>query len=167
MQEEWRQIKDWEGIYEVSNLGNVKRVCKASGTKTGFIKPWISTTKYYVVSLTKNNTKKKYKVHRLVAQAFLMNQENKGDVNHIDNNRLNNNLSNLEWCTRKENMQHASRCGRMTKGEQQHNSKLKEHQVIEIIKSNLKPKELAAIYGVQDRHILRIKAGERWAHIKI
>jgi molybdenum-dependent DNA-binding transcriptional regulator ModE len=97
--EEWRTIKDFP-IYSVSNLGNVKNDITGQVLKNSV------KAGYCNVSLTNENNKKSFKVHRLVALAFIDNPENKSDVNHKDKNKLNNNLMNLEWMTRKENNIH-------------------------------------------------------------
>ena len=97
--EEWRAINDFP-IYNVSNFGNIKN------TVTGQVLKNSVKAGYCNVSLTNENYKKTLKVHRLVALAFIDNPENKSDVNHKDKNKLNNNLTNLEWLTRKENNIH-------------------------------------------------------------
>jgi len=99
--EKWRIIEDFPN-YSVSNLGNVKN------NKTNRIMKLNVKGGYYHVSLTNEDCKKSLKVHRLVALAFIQNLENKTDVNHIDKNKLNNNVLNLNWMTRKENNQHKS-----------------------------------------------------------
>jgi len=97
--EEWRVINDFHN-YSVSNLGNLMN------NKTGkFLKSCVKGG-YLHISLTNGKIKKTLKVHRLVAQAFIENPENKTDVNHKNKNKLDNTLSNLEWMTRKENNQH-------------------------------------------------------------
>lgn len=103
MQEEWRAVVGYEGRYEVSNTGKVKglfykkyKILKANTDKDG----------YRNVFLYKNTKQKAYKIHRLVAITFIKNTTNKEQINHIDFNKSNNNVSNLEWCTPKENMKH-------------------------------------------------------------
>lgn len=96
--EQWTQIKDYEE-FEVSNFGRIRK-----GEK--IYKPINNGYNYLGVGLRKNGVKKRYYIHRLVASAFIENPENKAEVNHIDGNRLNNNLSNLEWVTRSENHFH-------------------------------------------------------------
>uniref|UniRef100_A0A6C0EQA4 HNH nuclease domain-containing protein n=1 Tax=viral metagenome TaxID=1070528 RepID=A0A6C0EQA4_9ZZZZ len=97
--EEWKIINEYPNYY-VSNLGNIKNI------KTGKILHPTIKSGYYNIVLTNNKKKKSFKVHRLVAIAFLNNFENKTDVNHKDKNKLNNNLHNLEWMTRRENNIH-------------------------------------------------------------
>lgn len=110
MEEIWKDIKEYEGLYQVSNLGRVKRVT------TGIIlKGSKDRGGYLVVNLSKNNIGSMKKIHRLVAQAFIPNPENKPEVNHIDEDKTNNMLSNLDWMTRKENNNHGTRTDRMAK----------------------------------------------------
>ena len=132
--EKWERIKGYEKYYEISNFGNVKSLDreisnkKGSYTKKGrLLKKSYTSTGYLKVELTKNKKKKSFKVHRLVAQAFIPNPESKPNVNHIDGNPLNNNFKNLEWCTQKENVEHALKLGLIEK-------KLTPEQESELIK---------------------------------
>lgn len=96
--EEWRDVVGYEGIYEVSNMGNVRN------KKTlRIIKPFISYHNYVRVPLRKNGKDRKRFLHRLVADAFIPNPENKEIVNHINGNKQDNRIENLEWCTYSEN----------------------------------------------------------------
>lgn len=106
MKETFRDIKGYEGLYKVSDLGNVVRVHKGSKEDT-LRKLHIARNGYVYIDLYKRNKRKKFYVHQLVAKTFLNNELNKEQVNHIDGNKLNNKLSNLEWATRSENMKHA------------------------------------------------------------
>lgn len=99
--EEWRPIKDFEN-YHISNYGNVKNIV------TNKILRNTDKDGYYCVALVNNKIRKGFKVHRLVAQQFIDNPENKSDVNHKDKNKHNNHINNLEWNTRKENNIHRS-----------------------------------------------------------
>lgn len=114
MKEIWKDIKDYEGLYQVSNLGNVKaldRIIKDSTRertqrlKSHILKPTDNGRGYQIVSLNKNGRKNKY-VHRLVAETFIDNPDNKKEVNHKDLNKKNNCVENLEWVTQIENKAH-------------------------------------------------------------
>lgn len=114
MEEIWKDIKGYEELYQVSNLGRIKSLkriiydVKKSYTKKEKIrKLLISKESYIRISLCKNGKQKKYCVHRLVAETFILNSNNKTQVNHKDCNKHNNNAKNLEWCTPKENVTHA------------------------------------------------------------
>lgn len=116
--EEWRDIPDYPN-YQVSNLGNVKskeRYTKAKGNeiihrKEKLLKPQTDNKGYKYVRLYNSVGFKTKKIHRLVAEIFIENKENKPQVNHKDGNKSNNNVSNLEWCTDLENKQHAIKNG--------------------------------------------------------
>jgi len=110
VKEQIRNVVGYEGVYAVSSLG---RVCRHSKNKV----QWFSlkrTTQYKRVGLSKNKYDRKYYyVHELVAMAFIDNPENKPQVNHIDCNKYNNKVTNLEWVTQKENWEHARDNGRV------------------------------------------------------
>jgi len=99
--EEWREIRDFPN-YNVSNLGNVMN------NKTNKLMRLNLKAGYYQICLTAEKIRKQFKVHRLVALAFIPNPENKPEVNHKDKNKVNNNVKNLEWNTRLENCHHKS-----------------------------------------------------------
>lgn len=106
MQEVWKDISDFEGLYQVSNLGRVKsfrRSTKHRWESEYILKPSLANNGYYQVTLYDNTHKRKFSVHRLVATAFIPNPDNLPMVNHKDENRLNNEVSNLEWCTARYN----------------------------------------------------------------
>ena len=104
--EEWRDVVGYEGLYKVSNLGNIKSLIKDR-----LLKPSEHNRGYLLVVLTKNHKHKHCYVHRIVAEAFIKNIESKTEVNHIDGNKKNNRVENLEWCTGIENMLHACETG--------------------------------------------------------
>lgn len=100
----WKDIKDYEGLYQVSDEGYVRRILKDGSTKLLKNRP---NGKYYTVCLSKKCEKKGFNVHRLVAETFLEKPEGKSEVNHKDGDKHNNHISNLEWVTPKENLIHA------------------------------------------------------------
>lgn len=104
MQEEWRDVVGYEGLYQVSNIGRVKRL-KGYGCKLSrILKPCKNHFGYIDVSLCKDGKEQKKKVHRLVAAAFIQNPDNKPEIDHIDGTRDNNRADNLRWVTHKENL---------------------------------------------------------------
>lgn len=115
MNEIWKSVVGYEGNYEVSNFGNVKSVDRyVTGINNGSyffkakrLKPAKSRDGYMQVGLSLNSKSCSYTVHSLVAKSFIPNPENKATVNHKDGNKLNNNVSNLEWATKSEQTIHA------------------------------------------------------------
>ena len=113
----WKDIKGYEGLYQISNYGRVKSLYSWNGhrhvkdnkiLKCSHSRP--SSKKSYqrsIVKLYKNGKKKNYKVHRLVAEHFIPNPNNYKAVNHLDCNPMNNKVTNLEWCTQKHNFEHS------------------------------------------------------------
>lgn len=104
--EVWKDIQGYEGLYQVSNLGKVRSLISNKILRTCTHKRG-----YLMVALCKNKKKKNYYVHRLVANAYILKESNKNEVNHIDGNKTNNNSSNLEWCSDAENREHAYNTG--------------------------------------------------------
>lgn len=102
--ERWKEIKGYEGLYEISDLGRIKNIIKNK-----FKAPNKNKNGYLYVDLWKNNKSKKYTIHRLVATTFIENINNFCDVNHKDGNKSNNNVDNLEWCDRSYNLKEAYR----------------------------------------------------------
>lgn len=120
MKEQWKEIKGYEGIYEISNLGNVKslkRIVKGRWGNTKISSKILVPAKdkdgYSVVALCKNGGQKVSKIHRLVAEAFIPNPNNFIQINHKDENKTNNNVSNLEWCNAKYNSNYGTRTNRI------------------------------------------------------
>jgi hypothetical protein len=117
--ETWKPIKGYEGWYEVSNLGNVRSLDRKvdfddgryANYKGKTLKTSLNNNGYYTTSLWKNSKSKIAYIHRLLAENFIPNPENKRLVNHIDGNKLNNHISNLEWVTVLENVRHSQKTG--------------------------------------------------------
>ena len=112
-EEIWKPIKNYEGFYEISDKGNVRSVERVVKSGRGhrtvpstLLKPALGEWGYETVSLSKNNKHLTQRVNRLVAQAFIPNPNNYPQVNHIDGNKLNNCVENLEWCNASQNMLH-------------------------------------------------------------
>ena len=134
MEEIWKDVKGYEGLYQVSNLGRVKRV-----TTDRILKGGKTTQGYLLVSLCKNSITSTKTIHRLVAEAFIPNHENKPQVNHIDENKTNNMVSNLEWMTAKENNNHGTHAERVGKS-----------QSIAIVATNIKTGDSTEFYGITE-----------------
>lgn len=121
MEEIWKKISGFEELYQISNFGRLKSFKK---NKSGYILSQVNKTGWYL-SVVLNGIGKEYKsfkIHYLVAKYFVDNPDNKPQVNHIDSNKQNNNSSNLEWVTAKENIVHAVKNNpNMIKGINKHN----------------------------------------------
>lgn len=114
--EEWRDIRGYEGLYQVSNFGRVRSLDKISRNRWGeyllkgcVLAPLVGTKGYLLVRLYKNGSAKTLKIHRLVAEAFIPNPNNLPQVNHKDENKQNNVVSNLEWCDNFYNSRYGTR----------------------------------------------------------
>lgn len=153
------------GLYEVSNFGNIRSLKNSI-----ILKPYIKNG-YLAVNLF-GGVQKHFYVHRLVAEAFIPNPKHYKEVNHIDCNKSNNNVSNLEWCNRKQNLQHSYDNGLKRMGENHGSHKLTEQEVIQIRKEYKKgdPQHslhaLAKKYNVNWCTIQAIVKGRLWKHLK-
>jgi len=179
MEEIWKDILGYEGIYQVSNHGRVKALEKPrySRFKThGHTIPEkiLSLMElpngYLKLTLVRDKIRKNQSVHRLVAEAFIPNPENKPCVNHIDCIKSNNNVENLEWCTPQENVNHTAKLNRFNpkRGSQHPCSVVTEEMVREIRSLNFSPKDSDMIFnrfGIKYHSAWKIKTRRCWAHI--
>lgn len=182
MEETWKNVTGFENFYQVSNIGRVRSKdreykCLANGkypcTKIlhGRVMRERIWKKRNQVAFMIGGERIEFWVHRLVAEAFISNPLKLSDVNHKDGNPLNNNVSNLEWATRSQNMQHAHDTGliKMRKGSNHPKSKLTERKVKAIRKkraNGLTCAEIAKQYGVIQQTISEICLNHIWKHVK-
>jgi len=185
MEEEiWKPIKDYEGLYEVSNLGMIKSLARDVGRGHTGVNHKFDIDRirklgknqygYPIVSLDGVGKPKCAVVHSLVLEAFNPKPQTteRLECNHKDGNKTNNRLNNLEWVTSKENKKHAFDTGLCDhrRGEHLYNAKLKNEQVKEIkrlLKQGKKNSELAKIFNVSRGVISHIIAGRNYKHIKV
>jgi len=170
-QERWKPAVGFEGWYDVSNLGNVKRVKPGKGTIAGkILKPYTPTLGYCSVRLSTEGKQRTIAIHRLVMTTFVGPCPNGKEVNHMDGNKTNNHLENLEYITHSENEHHAYMTGlKSNHGENQSRNKLTEKNVHEIRRLLLKgksQKSIAAQFDVSSSTINSIATGKNWAYLK-
>ncbi len=158
--------------YQISTLGRFKALPYTTSDGRN-IKEKITTGTlnkgYLYVSVGGKQSKKNFAVHRLVAETFLPNSENKKDVNHLNGHKQDNRAANLEWVTRSENNIHARNLGLSTKGSDTYNAKLTEEKVLDILQQvqmSVSDEEIAEVYGVSRATIYKIRTGKSWKHIE-
>ena len=140
----WRDIDGYNGLYQISNKGRVKRLL---GPSERILKLWDNGRGYLRVYLTKENTSKYIRVHRLVARAFIPNPHNLPEVNHKDENKKNNYVENLEWCDRRYNVNYGSRNERVSKKILQYSKSG------EFIREWQGAREVERVLGIDNSHI--------------
>ena len=150
-------IHGYNGKYKIDDLGRVYSEFK-------IITPYDNGHGYLAVKLWKNGKCKQHYIHRLVAETFIPNPNNYPEINHIDGDKHNNVVSNLEWCNRKMNVQHSYDTGLKPKGEKHFKHKLTENQVAEIraARGKISQRELANKYGVSQTLIYSIQTNKCW-----
>lgn len=174
MEEIWKDIPGYEGMYQASTSGRIKSFFTHRYSELNIEGKILSVQMYYgyiTVKLSINNTQKRYKVHRLIAMTFIPNPACKAQVNHKNGIKTDNTVSNLEWCTREENMKHARDTGlrEMMYGQNNTNAKLKEADVIDIRSKyslgNCTYKNLSDEYRVSTHAIRAIITGKKWKRV--
>lgn len=160
-----KEIKDYEGLYSVTKHGEIY-----SHRSGKILKKHSNGYGYLIVALYKDKKRKSSYVHRLVAKCFVSNDDNKKCVNHINGDRTDNRVSNLEWVTQKENIHHAYKTG-LSKGfgETHGMAKLTDKDVKEIkllLSKKIGQKDIAEKFNVTKAMISYINTGKSWKHIK-
>lgn len=164
-QEMFIPVRGYEGVYEVSNTGLVKSLAR-KGNPERMLTPNKNRQGYLCVALSSAGKGTSFRVHRLVAHAFLSNPEAKRCINHKNGIKTDNRLENLEWSTHLENNRHAHETGLYdSRGERNNLAKLTEKQVKEIIASTGPLNPLAEKYGVSAVTICKIRLGNMWKYI--
>jgi len=171
----WKGVKGHASTHQASNRGRVRSIKK---TETGWavgrmLTPRVDSGGYHIVDLVKRGNKKTVYVHRLVAIAHIPNPKNLPEVNHIDGNKSHNNVENLEWMSKSDNIKHAFATGliKRNKGIKHGRSKLSNHDVLEIrdLYKNDKKKwthrRLASKFKVSSNAIFNIVNNKTWTHI--
>ena len=171
--EKWINLQNYEDFYEISNLGNIRRKEGTFNRKIKNLGLRKHSGGYLYFQITIKGKSKNLTYHRILAQHFISNPENKPFVNHKDGNKLNNTLGNLEWVTASENMRHAYNLGLEVgrKGEKHHNSKYTEEDIKNIkllFKNGISIKEISKLYpDIHINYLTLIKNNKRWNHITI
>ena len=162
----WKDVKGFENSYEISNLGNLRSKDRLVKHYQGGLRKYKSKLKkirlngkgYLRCNLKNDGKRYDFTVHRLVAEAFLTNEDNKPFVNHINGIKTDNRVKNLEWCTQEENITHAVK-KRLIK------TKLTDKQAMEIHNSKLSNRKLSAIYDINHTIVWRIKNEIAYKHL--
>lgn len=169
-EEVWKDIIGYEGLYQVSNFGNVKSLGNNFTRKERLLKLSPQSKGYLTVVLQKNGKRKTTLVHRLVAEYFIPNLDKKLQVNHINGIKTDNRVENLEWVSHRENLDHAIKNNLTLKGEENPNSKLKDVDVIKIhslLQKGVTTKELSESYNVSYSTIDGIRKNTYWKHLNL
>lgn len=178
LQEEWRSVHGYEGLYEVSNRGRVRSLgrdtCRVDGNRyvmpPRVLRAWRQNGEYRAVSLSKAGRVRKFLVHRLVARAFIgVPPKGKSTVNHIDADPANNSVENLEYLSQADNVRHSAALGRNTppRGEECVKAKINDRIVREIrrLYPRVSGPRLAAQFGLSANAVYKVVHRRTWSHV--
>lgn len=177
--EEWRSVQGSGGTYEVSSLGRIRSLTRMVVDTTGrrqvkrgtVLKPRCHSGGYRVVNVLDDGKFKTKFVHSIVADAFIGSRPEGHDVNHIDGDKSNNAASNMEYATRKENMDHAWNLGLVdNRGECNGQARYTEDQIrkcFELVRSGKTQREASELSGVSVGMVQQVWTGNRWKHLNL
>lgn len=183
MEEMWKDIQGYEGFYQASNLGRVRSIPRVIVDRKNnrffkgrILKSYLDKDGYPTIILSKSNKKRVIHVHRLVAQVFIPNLENKEQVNHIDGDKQNNRIENLEWCSNLENIRHSWSSGLSTNkhcwGELNYKARLSESDV-KFMRTNFISRSkdfgitaMARRFNISTGHAANVIYRRTWKHVK-
>lgn len=173
LHEEWRPVVGFEGLYEVSDQGRVRRLWPSRDRRAGsFLRPGRKRG-YCGVSLCRDGFVTQRAVHSLVAEAFIGPCPDRHEIGHEDNNRANNRVDNLAYVTHAQNMQHCARSTGHTRGTRNVSAKTTEAQVVRIKEllsvggTGMPPGLIAVCVGVSIHVVYQIQSGRLWRHVVI
>jgi len=172
MKEIWKKLKGYEDRYLISNHGRIISLFRKGKKQKRILKPGFDSYHYPIVTLYGHNKRQTKTIHRLVALTFISNDDLSLTVNHIDGNKQNNKVTNLEWCSSKKNTQHAFKIGLMKNyGENHSLTNFLNKDILNIknlYKNNqLSYQKIANIYNVHKTTIARIITNKTWKHINV
>jgi len=166
MTEIFKTIPGFKGRYKASKRGQILSCAPQKGERIISQRP--NKDGYYTVTIGTKGRRKALRVYRAVAETYIPNPENKPEINHIDGNKTNNNVSNLEWCTHKENVMHAIATGLFCDGEDHRDAKLTVNDILEIRWLHTLGYNCAEIgrdYGFGRKHIWNIVNYKKWKNV--
>lgn len=168
--EQWRPVVGYEGLYEVSDHGQVRRSGTGGGAVPGRILRGNLSNGRRSVCLSRDDEARYFRVHALVAKAFIGPRPDGHECNHKDGDKHNNHADNLEWVTPAANKEHARQHGMVTppqQGEASRQAKLTDAAVIEIraLRGSLSQRQIAARYGISQQRVSNILRGQGWRHL--
>jgi len=178
MEEIWKDVPEYEGVYQASNMGNVRSLDRYAphnrwDVKQGLKGKMIAQNKTKFGYFSLKLSRRSYQVHRIIAKTFIPNPENKPQVNHINGIKTYNRVENLEWCTSKENVKHSYEIGLASgsrrRGSKNGQSKLIESDVVNIRlmyrQRKMSAGDLSELYNVSLPCIWQVIWGKSWKHV--